>query len=193
MSFLDRFLKPSERNAMINNEWELWPGRHQFSVEVTNSEAEQQIIEDNIPVKFLQIRPGNSQINVFYKGQLLGIADDENLKYYIMPLRKLEKEGYSFSETTDQKDLDNFIEMYYLTMNNAGADTFYYFTKELIKQLYTELGKNIILVKVEKDHVVYSYSLFFISGSIATYYLSSRNSNSWSWIISSIYGFKKSK
>lgn len=90
-------------------------------------------------------------------------------------IRKLEKEGYSFSETTDQKDLDNFIEMYYLTMNNAGADTFYYFTKELIKQLYTELGKNIILVKVEKDYVVYSYSLFFISGSIATYYLSSRN------------------
>ena len=94
MSFLDRFLKQSEINTSNNNEWELWPGRHQFSVEITNSETESQIIEDGLPLKFLQIRPGDSQIDVFYKGQFLGIADDENLKYYVMPLRKLEKEGF---------------------------------------------------------------------------------------------------
>ena len=94
MSFLDRFLKSSERNTTINKEWELWPGRHQFSVEITNSETESQMIEDNIPLKFLQIRPGDSRIDVFYKGQLLGIADDENLKYYVMPLRKLESKGF---------------------------------------------------------------------------------------------------
>ena len=94
MGFLDRFIKSSVAITTDENEWELWPGRHRFSVEITNFEIESQIIEDNLPLKFLQIRPGDSRIDVFYKGQLLGIANDEILKFYIMPLRKLEREGF---------------------------------------------------------------------------------------------------
>ena len=92
-------------------------------------------------------------------------------------IRKLEKENFIYSETTDSKDLDGFVEMYYSTMQNANADSFYYFTKDLMKSLYNDLGEKIILVKVEKDDVVFSYSLFFLSGGIATYYLSARNIN----------------
>lgn len=92
-------------------------------------------------------------------------------------IRKLEKESFIYTETLDNKDLDDFVDMYYSTMKNANADSFYYFTKDLIKSLYFDLGDKIMLVKVEKEGVVYGYSLFFLSGEIATYYLSARNIN----------------
>lgn len=90
-------------------------------------------------------------------------------------IRKMEKEEYDFVLTDKKEDLLGFTEMYYSTMKNAGASDFYYFDKELINRLYTDLGEKIFLVKVEKENVVYSYSLFFISGGIGTYYLSARN------------------
>lgn len=90
-------------------------------------------------------------------------------------IRKLEKEGYNYVVTREKDDLNEFIEMYYLTMNNVGASSFYFFDKKLINELFDNLGKKIILTKVEKDGVSYCYSLFLISGNIATYYLSARN------------------
>ena len=89
--------------------------------------------------------------------------------------RKLEKENYAFLVTDKKEDFDCFIEMYYSTMNNVAADSFYYFDKETIRELYSSLGNKIFLAKVQKDSIVYSYSLFFISGGVATYYLSARN------------------
>jgi lipid II:glycine glycyltransferase (peptidoglycan interpeptide bridge formation enzyme) len=90
-------------------------------------------------------------------------------------IRKLEKEGYNYVITREKDDLNEFVEMYYLTMNNVGADSFYFFDKKLINDLFVALGEKIVLTKVEKDGINYCYSLFFISGTIATYYLSARN------------------
>lgn len=90
-------------------------------------------------------------------------------------IRKLEKEGYNYFVTREKDDLNEFIEMYYLTMNNVGAGSFYFFDKKLINELFDNLGEKIILTKVEKNGVSYCYSLFLISGNIATYYLSARN------------------
>ena len=92
-------------------------------------------------------------------------------------IRKLEKEEYNFIVTDNNEDLLGFIEMYYSTMKNAGANNFYFFDKELISVMYKSLGQKIFLVKVEKESIIYSYSLFFISGGIGTYYLSARNLN----------------
>jgi lipid II:glycine glycyltransferase (peptidoglycan interpeptide bridge formation enzyme) len=90
-------------------------------------------------------------------------------------IRKLEKEEYKFVLANKKEDLLGFLEMYYSTMKNAGASNFYFFEKDLINRLYEALGEKMFLVKVEKDSIVYSYSLFFISGGIGTYYLSARN------------------
>ena len=90
-------------------------------------------------------------------------------------VRKLEKEGFEYLITNKKQDLDEFIEMYYSTMSNVGANTFYYFQKELIQKLFKDLEEKIFLAKVHKVGVAYCYSLFFISGGIATYYLSARN------------------
>ncbi len=90
-------------------------------------------------------------------------------------IRKLEKEEYNFVLTNKSEDLLGFVEMYYSTMKNAGASDFYFFETKIINRLYEDLGEKIFLVKVEKDNIVYSYSLFFISGGISTYYLSARN------------------
>lgn len=92
-------------------------------------------------------------------------------------IRKLEKEEYEFVLANKKEDLLVFLEMYYSTMKNVGASNFYFFEKVLINRLYEALGNKIFLVKVEKESIVYSYSLFFISGGIGTYYLSARNVN----------------
>jgi lipid II:glycine glycyltransferase (peptidoglycan interpeptide bridge formation enzyme) len=90
-------------------------------------------------------------------------------------IRKLEREEYKFILANKKEDLLGFLEMYYSTMKNAGASNFYFFEKDLINRLYEDLGEKIFLVKVEKESIVYCYSLFFISGGIGTYYLSARN------------------
>jgi lipid II:glycine glycyltransferase (peptidoglycan interpeptide bridge formation enzyme) len=92
-------------------------------------------------------------------------------------IRKLEREEYNFAVANKKEDLLGFLEMYYSTMKNAEASNFYFFEEDLINRLYQDLGEKIFLVKVEKSSIVYSYSLFFISGGIGTYYLSARNVN----------------
>lgn len=90
-------------------------------------------------------------------------------------IRKLEKEGYLYSVTRKKEDLDEFVEMYYLTMKNVNADSFYFFDNELLYELFEKLGEKIILSKVTKNEITYCYSLFFVTKNIATYYLSARN------------------
>lgn len=90
-------------------------------------------------------------------------------------IRKLDKEGFDYVSTKKSDDLHGFIEMYYSTMKNVEASNFYFFKKDLLNQLFEIFGENLILVKVESNKVVYAYALFFISGGIATYFLSARN------------------
>jgi hypothetical protein len=113
-------------------------------------------------------------------------------------VRKLEKEGFEYSITEDSKDFEEFIEMYYSTMTNAGANSFYYFEKSLIHELNKNLGEKIFLAKVQKEGVTYCYSLFFVSGKIGTYYLSARNITfnkvpSTNFLLSKTVEFLKSK
>lgn len=89
--------------------------------------------------------------------------------------RKLEKQGYNYVVTNEKESLDEFIQMYYSTMKNVSADKFYYFTEEIINELFSTLKDSIFLAKIEKDSITYASALFFISGDTATYYLSARN------------------
>lgn len=89
--------------------------------------------------------------------------------------RKLEKQGYNYVVTNDKESLNQFIQMYYSTMKNVSADKFYYFSEEIITELFSNLNGSIFLAKIEKDSITYASALFFVSGEIATYYLSARN------------------
>jgi len=90
-------------------------------------------------------------------------------------VRKLEKEDYTVEVSHGTNHLDEFIDMYRKTMDHAGAEKFYYFEKNYYYNLFNSLKELIFLVRVRKEGVTHASSLFFISGSILTYYLSARN------------------
>jgi len=91
-------------------------------------------------------------------------------------VRKLEKEDYTFHfHTFQEADSAIFQAMYAATMQHANASDFYYFDAAFYTQLIVELGDQLKIATVEKDGVVYSTALFFLSGPFVTYYLSARN------------------
>ena len=91
-------------------------------------------------------------------------------------VRKLEKEDYTFHFRTFQEaNSASFQAMYAATMQNANASDFYYFDAAFYSQLIAELGDQLKIATVEKEGVIFSTALFFLSGPFVTYYLSARN------------------
>ncbi len=92
-------------------------------------------------------------------------------------VRKLKKDQFEFQIDDDLQpdELDTFINMYKLTMDNANASQDYYFNKKYFYDLKDKLKTQLKLATVRKDGVIYSSSLFFNSAGILTYYLSARN------------------
>jgi len=91
-------------------------------------------------------------------------------------VRKLEKEGYGWSVNVFSKsDIPAFDAAYRANMVHTNATDFYFFAADFYENLIDQLGKKLLLAKVEKDGIVYASALFFVSGEIVTYYLSARN------------------
>lgn len=90
-------------------------------------------------------------------------------------VRKLQNDNFQFEVHYDTKWLNEFIEMYRLTMQNVSADRFYYFRNDFYKNLFDNLKEKIVIARVTKDNITYCSALFLINGDFLTYYLSSRN------------------
>lgn len=91
-------------------------------------------------------------------------------------VRKLEKEGFNWSvKPFSIEDIPAFDEAYRANMLYTNASDFYFFSPEFYAALIEQLGDRLLLSKVEKEGEIYTSALFFISGGIATYYLSARN------------------
>lgn len=91
-------------------------------------------------------------------------------------VRKLQKEGYQWHlRTFEEADIPAFMTLYNATMNNAQAADFYYFDNAFYQLLMSELGELIKISTIEKEGIIFSTALFFLSGKIITYYLSARN------------------
>jgi hypothetical protein len=92
-------------------------------------------------------------------------------------VRKLEKEGFDFEISEKPDDLELFVDMYNETMKQANAGDFYYFPNSYYQKLFDQVPGKIRLARVSKNGICYASALFFDSGKIFTYYLSSRNFN----------------
>jgi hypothetical protein len=91
-------------------------------------------------------------------------------------VRKLQKEGYMWSVSVfAEQDVKAFQQAYHANMVHSGATDFYFFSDSFFLDLIQALGDKLLFAKVEKDGIVYASALFFISGNLATYYLSARN------------------
>jgi hypothetical protein len=91
-------------------------------------------------------------------------------------VRKLQKEGYTWRVSVfAEQDVKAFQQAYQANMVHSGATDFYFFSDSFFLDLIQALGDKLLFAKVEKDGIVYASALFFISGNLATYYLSARN------------------
>lgn len=91
-------------------------------------------------------------------------------------VRKLRNNGFQFAiRKFEKSDIPAFIKLYHETMQNAGAQDFYYFDEAYFESLQTGLQERLLLARIEKDDTCYAAALFFVSGVYLTYYLSARN------------------
>jgi len=90
-------------------------------------------------------------------------------------VRKMEKEGYIFEINHSSQIIEEFIKLYYQTMDYTNADKYYYFNKEYFYQLFRALKGKVKLARIIKDDITYSTVFFFIGGKILHLYLMGRN------------------
>jgi len=90
---------------------------------------------------------------------------------------KFEKDGFVLEVLSDAKELEEFIMMYYQTMQNADAAQIFFFPKEYFYLLFEKMIGKVMIGKITKDKTTYASVLFFISGGIVQPYLNGRNLN----------------
>ncbi|NLR61849.1 GNAT family N-acetyltransferase [Chitinophaga polysaccharea] len=90
-------------------------------------------------------------------------------------IRKLKNEKFVFEILDYERFRDEFIKLYFLTMQNVEAKDFYFFRESYFELLKSGLKEKLMLTRVSLDDETYAMALFFISGDIVTYFLSARN------------------
>jgi hypothetical protein len=87
-------------------------------------------------------------------------------------IRKARKEGVTVREDMKFDCLDDFISMYNETMDHSTASEYYYFPKEYYLKCKDLIQDSIKLFFAEKEGVIISASMFFLTNGIIQYHLS---------------------
>jgi len=121
--------------------------------------------------KFFDVKYSNDVVIVDLSKELNEIW--ENIKKgHKYNIKKSMREGCEVEITTDvsPKKIENFIEIYYLTMNKNKAPKKYYFSKEFISDHFNLL--NVILIEVKYKNEVIGTSIFICGDKMIHYHLS---------------------
>lgn len=86
--------------------------------------------------------------------------------------RRALREGVEVRLTEDPNSLEEFVQVYYDTMDRNEASDFYYFDKEYFQKLKELLDGHYALIYVYKDEVCISAGLYFHYGDYAHAHLS---------------------
>lgn len=127
--------------------------------------------------------------NCFYPGKTETVmnnivrsleADSEELyREYAYKVRKnvrrAEKYKLAFEIDKEKKKLDQFLEIYYGTMDRRNADQMYYFDKNFFKIIDSELGDNSCIFFVNYDEMPVSAELVLMSEENMYSYLGGTN------------------
>lgn len=92
----------------------------------------------------------------------------KSTKHEIRYLREME---YSIIETKDPKDIDNFIEMYYKTMEKVRAFDRYYYDRDYFHGFLNNDDYEVILLMAEKNGQYVAGGIFTVVGNIMQYHL----------------------
>lgn len=86
-------------------------------------------------------------------------------------IRYLREDDYSIIETKDPKDIDNFIEMYYKTMEKVRAFDRYYYDRDYFHGFLNNDDYEVILLMAEKNGKYVAGGIFTVVGNIMQYHL----------------------
>ena len=89
-------------------------------------------------------------------------------------IRKAIKKNISLSISNEENDYLSFYEIYKSTMQNVGADEYYYFSENYFKNIKNLLGNNIKLIIAEINGKLICAMLLIFDGKYAHYFLSGR-------------------
>lgn len=153
--------------------------------------------ENNIITEFIRFHPVINNASDFEKsyvttflrntvGTNLSITDNPILtelsKSARKNVRKSLKKGVTYEVDVEPSSLDDFIEIYYSTMNRNQADDYYYFSKDYFENALKYFKKNIITVKAFYEDQLIAMGFYFkykkylhthLSGTLSEYlYLS---------------------
>lgn len=86
-------------------------------------------------------------------------------------IKKLKKEEYKCYEDIDLKHLNDFISIYFETMDRVEADELYYFPRGYFSELFSKLKSQMHLFVCTKDEKVVCAGIFSLCQNIIQYHL----------------------
>lgn len=143
--------------------------------------------KENIIAEFIRFHPiiknSDDFKNIYYieknritLGTNLSRFDDpvsnEFSKSCRKKIRRALKAGIKFEVDEKLASLDDFIKVYYSTMDRNNASEFYYFDKQYFKKCIEYFPNNIIIVKAILDEVTIAAGFYFIVNDIIHIHLS---------------------
>ena len=108
----------------------------------------------------------------------IDLTDEDFAKTQFTPdcrnmIRKAAKKGVSTQIDEDCEHLDDFIRLYYGTMDKNAASDYYYFEKSYFDELRAIENCQVILINAWVEDKIVSSAMFMISGANMHYHLSS--------------------
>lgn len=80
--------------------------------------------------------------------------------------RKAERQGVTYRIVTGPEQLDDFLEIYYATMDRNKAESFYYFERSYFEACLETLKDRLLLIEVLFENKVIAACIYFVSGKV---------------------------
>ena len=98
--------------------------------------------------------------------------DDEFSKSAKKYIRRALKAGVHYEIIQNPDNIDDFIKIYYSTMDRDNADDYYYFDKEYFTECLAKFGDHVLYVKVMVEDNVIAAGFYFVCDEILECHLS---------------------
>lgn len=150
-------------------------------------EFEKYCMNNNIVSEFVRFHPivkNALDFKEIYNLEKDRITLGTNIKYYEDPvesefskscrknIRKALNSGVSFEIVEKPSEVDEFIEVYYSTMDRNNASDYYYFDKEYFTGIMDNFSQNIIIVKAIFEGKVIAAGFYFTYNKMVHIHLS---------------------
>lgn len=162
-------------------------GKRDILIEEFNKSFSQYCMENNVVSEFIRFHPiiGNANdfrnmYEVSYVRNTVGtkICPNEDpiqtefSKSARKSIQRALKFGLTYRITYKPECIDNFIEIYYSTMERNNAEKYYYFGQDYFNECLQYFKNNILFIEVIYENKVIAAALYFVYGKFIHAHLS---------------------